>query len=155
MRKRESRIFLFVLLTALCFVLETKLQALGIRPNLTVLPVYYVGLRHGPSRGVLFGALIGAIADSLSGHLLGPNLLSKGTAALLASMVTGGFLHWTPILGALGLFAITWADGIISLAALSFFAQAHASAAVAAKAMLAQATINGAVGVFLKPTDEY
>jgi len=153
--KRGYRIFLFALVTALCFLLETKLQALGIRPNLTVLPVYYAGLRYGPARGLLIGALIGAISDSISGHLLGPNLLSKGASALLASTATGGFLRWTPLLGAIGLFVITWADGIISFATLSAFAGPPAGIDTAAKTMLAQAAVNGVVGVFLKPSDEY
>ncbi|MGD2080450.1 MAG: rod shape-determining protein MreD [Nitrospirota bacterium] len=152
--KREFGILAIALLTALCFVLESRLQVLGIRPNLTVLPVYYVGLRHGPLKGAAFGALIGAIADSLSGHLLGPNLLSKGTAGILASVVTGGFLRWSPLLGALSLFAITWADGTLSLASLSFFAKAHAGTADAARAMLGQAAVNGVIGVFLRPGDE-
>lgn len=154
MIKREFRILLFALVTALCFVLEARLQALGMRPNLTVLPVYYMGLRHGPLKGALFGVLIGAVADSLSGHLLGPNLLSKGTAGILASAVTGGFLRWTPLLGALSLFVITWVDGIISLASLSLFAKAHAGTFDVSTEMLTQATINGAIGFFLKPGDE-
>jgi rod shape-determining protein MreD len=144
----------FAFLTVLCFVLETKLEALGIRPNLTVLPVYYVGLRHGPGKGVLFGAFIGIIADSLSGGILGPNLLSKGAAALLASTITGSYLNWTPVLGAIGLFVITWADGIISLAALSVFAETPAIISVAAMAMLGQATVNCVAGVFIRPKHE-
>ncbi len=151
---RWSGIILLALLTAACFVLETRLEAFGIRPNLTVLPVYFMGLRYGPAKGVFFGALVGSIADSLSGHLLGPNLLSKGTAGLLASALTGGFLRWNPILGAIGLFVITWADGLISLGALSVFAKESAGMADAAQAMLAQATINAAFGALLKPVDE-
>lgn len=154
MTRINARVVLFVLLTAASFLLEMKIEVFHIRPNLTILPVYYVGLRYGPKRGVLFGALIGAIADSLSGHLLGPNMLSKGTAAILASLVTGGFLLWTPILGAIGLFVITWADGLMSIAALSVFAEEPVGMAVAARAMLAQASINAAFGVFLRPTDE-
>lgn len=145
---------ILALLTAACFVLETRLEAFDISPNLTVLPVYFIGLRYGPAKGAFFGALVGSIADSLSGHLLGPNLLSKGTAGVLASALTGGFLRWNPILGAVGLFVITWADGLISLGALSVFAKESASMAYAAKTMFAQASINAAFGVFLKPVDE-
>jgi rod shape-determining protein MreD len=152
--RRDLGIFILVLLTALCFVLESRIQVLGIRPDLTVLPVCYVGLRQGPLKGALFGALIGAIADSLSGHLLGPNMLSKGTAGILASVVTGGFLRWSPPLGVLSLFVITWADGILSLAALSFFAKTYGGTSDAAREMLGQATVNGVIGAFLRPGDE-
>jgi rod shape-determining protein MreD len=155
MNKGKLQTPLFVILTALCFVLETKLEIFGIRPALTLIPVYYVGLRHGAFKGALFGALIGAIADSLAGNLLGPNMLAMGTAGILASSITGGFLRWTPILGVIGLFVITWADGIVSYVALSVFAEAPTTVYNALMIMLAQATMNAVAGLFIRPTDEH
>ena len=145
---------ILVVLTALCFVLESRLELYGIRPYLTLLPAYYVGLRYGPFKGCLAGALIGAIADSLAGSLLGPNMLALGTAGILASLITGGFLRWTPISGAGGVFIITWAAGLISYASLSAFAGAPKSLSLALVALLAQAAINAIAGIFIKPADE-
>jgi rod shape-determining protein MreD len=146
---------IFIVLTVLCFVLETKLELFGIRPSLIVLPAYYVGLRYGPLKGCLVGALIGAIADSLAGHLLGPNMLALGTVGLLASVLTGGFLRWTPLLGVVGLFVITWANGIISFAALSAFAESPTGLSQAALTLLVQGTINAIAGVFIRPSDDH
>jgi rod shape-determining protein MreD len=145
----------FVALTALCFVLESRLELFGISPALTVLPVYYVGLRYGPLKGCLAGALIGAIADSLAGHLLGPEMLAMGTVGILASVLTGGFLRWTPLLGVIGLFVITWAGGVISYASLSAFAEAPTSLSNAATALLVQGTINAVAGVFIRSADDH
>jgi rod shape-determining protein MreD len=142
-------------ITILCFVLDAKLDVYGIRPDLTLLPVYYVGLRKGPVKGALFGVLIGAIADSLAGNLLGPNMLAKGTAGILATVMTGGFLRWTPLLGIIGLFAITWADGIISYAALSVFAEAPTTIYLGAITLFVQASLNAVAGFFIQPTNEY
>jgi rod shape-determining protein MreD len=144
-----------VALTALCLVLETRVELMGVRPSLIVLPVYYVGLRHSPLRGCLVGALIGAISDSLAGHLLGPNMLAMGTVGIMASMLTGGFLRWTPLLGVIALFVITFLQGIISYGALAAFAEPPATMYIAATALLVQGAINAIAGVFIKPADEH
>jgi cell shape-determining protein MreD len=141
--------------TILFFVLEAKLDVFGIRPNLTLLPVYYVGLRKGPVKGALFGVLIGAIADSLAGNLLGPNMLAKGSAGILATFITGGFLRWTPFMGVIWLFAVTWADGILSYASLSVFAEAPTSIYLGIMTLFVQASVNTVAGYFIKPTDEH
>jgi|GEM_PF-735989 len=145
---------IFVVLTALCFVLESRLELYGIRPYLTLLPVYYVGLRYGAFKGCLAGVLIGAIADSLAGTLLGPNMLALGTAGILASVITGGFLRWTPVSGSGGVFVITWIAGLISFASLSAFAEAPTTLSLALVALLAQASVNAVAGIFIKPADE-
>jgi cell shape-determining protein MreD len=151
MTKGNFEKYVFVLLTILCFVIEGKLDVYGIKLDLTLLPVYYVGLRKGPMKGALFGVLIGAIADSLAGNLLGPNMLAKGTAGILATVITGGFLRWTPLMGVIGLFVITWADGIISYASLSVFAEAPTSISLGTITLFVQASLNAMAGFFIKP----
>jgi rod shape-determining protein MreD len=155
MNKRNIEKPVLAFLTILCFVLEAKLDIFGIRPGLTLLPVYYVGLRKGPAKGALFGVLIGAIADSLAGNPLGPNMLAKGTAGIMATVLTGGFLRWTPIAGVIGLFAITWADGIISYTSLSVFAEAPTSISLAIVTLFVQASVNAVAGYFIKPAYEH
>lgn len=144
-----------VILTFLCFVLEARLDVFGIRPNLTLLPVYYVGLRKGPVKGAFFGILVGAIADSLAGNLLGPNMLSKGSAGILATVITGGFLRWTPLMGVIWIFTVTWADGILSYVSLSVFAEAPTSISLGITTLFVQASINAVAGYFIKPTVEH
>lgn len=154
MNKDKFEKFALASFTILCFVLEAKLDIFGISPNLTLLPVYYVGLRKGPVKGALFGVLIGAIADSLAGNMLGPNMLAKGSAGILATVITGGFLRWTPLMGVIWIFTVTWADGILSYASLSIFAEAPTSISIGIKTLFVQASVNAAVGYFIKPKEE-
>lgn len=144
----------FILLIILCFVIEAKVRLLGIGPAPTVLLVYYVGLRKGPVKGLLFGALLGMAADSFSGNILGPNLLSKGAVGFLSAFMTGGLFRWTPFLGLLGVSALTVVDGALSFTALALFAGTPTTISYAAAVMLGQAALNAVAGAFLRPAHE-
>ena len=144
----------FVLAVAACFLLESRLAPLGIRLNLTFLPVYYAGLRYGPSRGLLIGAAVGMASDSLSGGILGPGMLSKGMVGYLASLMTGGLFRWTPVLGLLGVAVLTAADGAVSYASLAIFSQAPAPIGEAAVAIAARGAINSIAGLYIRPAHE-
>ncbi|GAB4390541.1 MAG: hypothetical protein Kow0025_23270 [Thermodesulfovibrionales bacterium] len=144
----------FALAVVVCFVVETRLAPAGLRLNLTLLPVYWAGLRHGPARGLLTGALVGAALDSISGGILGPSMLGKGLAGYLASLMTGGLFRWTPVLGLLGLAVLTVADGAVSYASLAAFAQAPAPAGEAALAIAAQGVMNSIAGLYIRPDHE-
>jgi|Deesub1362A_J573_1020465.scaffolds.fasta_scaffold00268_6 rod shape-determining protein MreD len=146
--------FIFILLVILAFVLETRLSVLGIRPNLTVLLVYYIGLRYGSTNGIVFGSVLGMIADSLSGNILGPNMLSKGTVGLLSSSITSGFFRWTPVFGLIGVFVLTVIDGVLAFTSTAIFAQAPISFGNAILITLGQAVLNSVAGPFLKPQHE-
>jgi rod shape-determining protein MreD len=144
----------FVLLVVLCFVLESRVSLAGVSPALTLLPVYYVGLKQGSTRGLLFGALIGAIGDSLSGNILGPNMLGKGTAGFLASFMRGGLFRWTPLLGVIGVAVLTVFDGVVAFGATAAFAGTPAPLSDAAFRVLGQAAINAVAGIYIRPEDE-
>lgn len=144
----------FALLVAVFFVLEAKLSVLGIRPNLTVLLVYYVGLRHGPVKGLLFGVLIGILADSISGNILGPNMLGKGMVGYLSSFMTGGLFNWTPLFGVIGVMVLTLGDGILAFSSLAAFSHMPTTLSNAAVILSVQAAINAVAGLYIRPRDE-
>lgn len=145
---------LFALLVALCFVLESRVSVAGVSPALTLLPVYYVGLKRGSTRGLLFGALIGGIGDSLSGNILGPNMLGRGTTGFLASFMRSGPFRWTPLLGAIGVAVLTVLDGVVSFGATAAFAGMPAPLSDAAFKVLGQAVVNAVAGIYIRPEDE-
>jgi rod shape-determining protein MreD len=144
----------FTVLAALLFVLEAKLSVLGIRPNLTVLLVYFVGLRHGPTRGLLFGALVGVIADSISGNILGPNMLGKGTVGFLSSLMTRGPFNWTPLFGLIGVIVLTLGDGIMAFSSMAVFSHMPTTLSNAAFIISGQAALNAVAGLYIRPEDE-
>lgn len=148
------RTLIFALLTVLCLALDAKLTVLGINPAFTVLLVYYVGLRNGPVKGMLFGILLGTIADSLSGNIMGPNLLGKGTVGFMSSFVTGGFFHWTPFFGLISVLVLTVCDGVVSFTSMALFDQSPTTLSNAAFIILGQALLNSIAGLFLRPRHE-
>lgn len=148
-----KKAFLLTFCVALSLVLESKTTVFGIAPNLTVLIIYIVGLRGGEGRGLLMGAVIGAISDSLAGNMLGPAFLGKATAGYLAPRLTKGFFHWTPAFGIIALAVVTAADGVIEFITLTVFDTMPAPAGRAAVIILGQAAMVAAAGLFIKPKD--
>jgi cell shape-determining protein MreD len=143
--------FIFILLMILAFVLEAKIPVLGVRLNLTVIFVYYIGLKHGPSRGLLFGAFVGAMEDSIATGILGPCMLGKATVGFLSSFITGGLFIWTPLLGLVWLVALTMLDGMISFASLAIFSHQPMPFSKALLTVFLQGIINGPFGLIFKP----
>jgi rod shape-determining protein MreD len=145
---------LFIVLVVLAFLVESRVTVYGARLNITVLFAYYVGLRHGALRGTAFGAVLGLLADSIAGNILGPNMLAMGTVGYLAPFFTRGVFTWTPFLGFLAVLVLTVIGGIISFASMTVFAHQPAVFPVAFSAMLIQGIVNSLAGPFLRPGDE-
>lgn len=146
----------FIIITAVlsaAFVAESRMTIFGIHPNFTVLIAYMAGLRLGPVKGSFAGAGIGMAADSVAGSMLGPMMLSKSTAGYLASFLREGFLIWSPLLGAIALFALTGIDGLLSWSCGSLFGQDTAALSDISRNIFWQAVINALAGPFLRPED--
>lgn len=147
------KLWIGILLLA-AFVVESRFSPLGAGMNLTVLFAYWAGLRYGPVHGTLAGAGIGAIADSVSGGMLGPFMLSKATAGYLASNLRGGLFLWSPPVGIVAIMAITAIDGFIAYTCYSVFGLAEAGIWAASKTIFLQAALNIWAGLLLRPGDE-
>jgi hypothetical protein len=120
----------------LSFFLQGRVSVLGISPDLTVLLVYYVG----------------ALEDSLSSSIIGPNLLSKGIVGFSASFfVTGGFLRWTPVLGLLAVASFTVIDNAVVFLAQSIFDKMPAAPSSALFIAIMQSILNAIAGFFIRP----
>lgn len=143
----------YILLIA-AFVAEARISILGAGLNLTVLFVYWTGLRYGPTRGTLAGALVGAIADSVAGGMLGPMMLSKATAGFLASFFRGGLFMWSPVLGVIAVFLLTGLDGFVSFALNAIYQQPAGAFGEAARQIFLQSALNIWAGLLLRPEDE-
>lgn len=137
----------------MAFLLQTKISLLSVAPNITAILAYYAGIKYGQNRGVLFGLLIGAIEDSLSSPILGPNMLGKGLVGFSASLfISGGIFVWTPLLGMLGIALLTFVDNSAVFLSLSIFDRPPTNALTALFITIMQALLNSAAGMFIKPT---
>jgi rod shape-determining protein MreD len=137
----------------IAFILQAKVSVLSISPNLTALIAYYAGIKYGENKGMFSGLLIGAIEDSLSSPILGPNMLGKGLTGYFSSFfISGGFLVWTPLLGILGLFVLTLIDNSVVFFSLSVFDTLPTAHSEAMFTSVMQALLNSAMGMFIRPS---
>jgi rod shape-determining protein MreD len=137
----------------LTFIIQESVSLFNVTPNLTVVLVFYVGIRKGEVTGIFFGSLIGILEDSLSGALLGPNLLSKGLAGYLSSLIYSRFFIWTPLLGIISISALTLIDSSIVFISRSIFDKIPVSISAAFFAIAIQSLLNAPLGILLRPKD--
>jgi rod shape-determining protein MreD len=139
----------------LTFIIQESVSLFNVTPNLTVVLVFYVGIRKGEVTGIFFGSLIGIVEDSLSGALLGPNLLSKGLAGYLSSLIYSRFFIWTPLLGIISISALTLIDSSIVFISRSIFDKIPVSIGAAFFAIAIQSLLNAPLGILLRPKDTH
>jgi rod shape-determining protein MreD len=138
--------------TCLALFLEGRITILGIAPDLTALLAFYVGMRYGETRGLLAGVVIGALEDSVSASIIGPNLLGKGIVGFSASFfVSGRLLRWTPLLGLIVVSLLTFADGFVVFLAKSVFDKVPAVPSTAFLVSIMQSVLNAPAGIFVRP----
>lgn len=145
------KILLFILTLSLALMIQSKVTIFGIPPSLTVIIPYYIGLRRGGRKGILIGSLIGMIEDSLSGNILGPHLLGKGIVGFSASLLSGSFFRWTPLLGIIGLFSLTIIDDLTVFLTKTIFNIQLIPTIRLITTVLFQGFLNAIAGVFLRP----
>lgn len=149
-----KRIVIFSMLTLLALLIETRYRFFGLGLNLTVLMTYIVGVRWGHAQGIIYGAGMGLVIDSLSVGFIGPSLAGKATAGYIASFVNRGLFTWAPVFGFFASAAVTMVDGFISYGALWAFTNKLPDAGYAVVSISAQAALNAACGFFITPPDE-
>jgi rod shape-determining protein MreD len=145
----------YLFLTAalfLAFFLQGRISVLGISPDLTALLAFYIGIRYGQTQGLLAGVVIGALEDSISSSIIGPNLLAKGMVGFSSSFfVSGGLLRWTPLLGVIVVSLLTSLDGLVVFLTRSVFDRVPAAPSVAFLVSTMQSILNAPAGIFVRP----
>jgi rod shape-determining protein MreD len=143
----------FFLSIIAAFIVQSHISLWGVAPDLTLVVAYTVGIHSGSTKGILLGSVVGILEDSVSGNILGPNLLGKGMAGFLASFSSGSLLRWTPLLGVLSLFALTLVDGGVVFLTRTIFETSPASLSRGIFTVLMQGILNSAIGIFIRPHD--
>ncbi len=144
---------LWAIIFFVMLILQGTISFLHIHLNLTVLLVYYIGIKKKEVKGLLFGACIGIIEDSLSGAFLGPNLLSKGLVGYFSSFIYKRFFIWTPLLGVISVCAFTMLDSGIVFLSRTMFDSMPVPLGNAAYIIVMQSLLNSLFGMAIKPRD--
>lgn len=142
---------IFLGMIFLALLLESRISVFGTPPNLTAAIAYYFGLKHGETKGIFFGSLIGLLEDGLSGNILGPNLLGKGLVGFFSAFMSGSFFRWTPLLGMFGIFFLTALDGITVFFSRTAFELMPTSIPNAISIVIVSAIMNSFLGIFIRP----
>ncbi|HXX57493.1 MAG TPA: rod shape-determining protein MreD [Thermodesulfovibrionales bacterium] len=145
---RHVALFIAVLVS---FVLQTRVRIFGVPPELTVIVVYYIGVTGGAAKGILLGSLIGIVEDSISGGIIGPNLLGKGMVGFFSSVMAGGLFRWTPLLGLLIISSLTVLDGFVVFFSRMFYSSLSVPPHRVFLTVVIQGLINALAGIFIKP----
>ena len=136
----------------LAFFLQGRISVLGISPDLTALLAFYIGIRCGETKGLMAGIVIGALEDSISSSIIGPNLIGKGFVGFSSSFfVSGGLLRWTPLLGVIVVSLLTSLDGLIVFLTRSVFDSVPAAPSVVFLVSTMQSILNAPAGIFVRP----
>lgn len=142
----------FLLLIFFAFFFKGTPAFPDVSPNLTALLAFYAGIRFGETKGLLMGVLIGALEDSLSTSIIGPNVLSKGMVGFSASFfISRGFLMWTPFLGIIAVALLTFLDNSMVFLARSVFDRAPAALSSFLFVSVMQSLLNAPAGAFIRP----
>lgn len=143
-------IYLFwALIILFALLLQGSLSLFDVSPNVTVLLVCYIGIKKGETKGMLIGALIGLIEDSLSASLFGPHMLSKGIIGYLSPYIYNKFLIWTPLLSVTLVCFVTSLDGSTVFLARSLFDKMPANFWAALFIITMQSLFNAPLGLLL------
>lgn len=145
-------IWVVIILTIV--VVQGSITLLDVTPNLTVILVYYLGIKQKEVKGMFLGALIGLIEDILSyNNFVGPNFLSKGLIGSLSSTIANKIFIWTPILGIISILIFTLIDSFIVFSSKSLFYVIPTKISTALFISLIQSLINAPFGIFIKPKE--
>jgi rod shape-determining protein MreD len=144
------RYLLWAFIIIIALLLQGSLSIFDVTPNITVLLVCYLGIKKGETKGMLIGALIGFIEDSLSASLLGTHLLSKGIIGYFSPYIYNKFLIWTPLLSVSLVCFVTVLDGSIVFLARSLFDKMPVSFGAGLLIITIQSLFNAPFGLILR-----
>lgn len=82
----------------------------GIKPDLVLVLVCFFSARHEQGRGMAYGAFTGLLIDVSGGFIIGPNIVSKTVAAVLARTVRDNLFDWNIVVGTFMVAALTVID---------------------------------------------
>jgi rod shape-determining protein MreD len=111
------RFLLYVTLVVLITPLQTTvIEALsigGVKPDLGLVAVLFVGYLYGELDGLVVGGLVGLMLDLFSGGLLGANLVTKMSVGVVSGLLGRLLLDLTPLTTMLVAFTLSLAAGCL------------------------------------------
>lgn len=136
---------LLLVLVPLQTTLLPHMTVWGIKPDMGLVVVAFIGLLAGELEGLLMGVAIGWVMSLFSAGDLWLNVLTKGGVGLLAGLLGRQVSHVTPTVVGIGLLAISLFVGVVATLALKNI-DASQSWWMMQSIVLPQACFDGVVG---------
>lgn len=92
-----------------------------VKPDLSLLVVFFAGLLFGEEEGVAIGVFLGFVLDIFYGGILGINFFSKGVIGYISGSIGRHFLNNNPMFNIISIFILSLVDLLISALLLSLF----------------------------------
>ncbi|KJR40842.1 membrane protein [Candidatus Magnetoovum chiemensis] len=151
--EKTKKLSILILCSCLLMYLD-QLNLFGYKFNITVFFIYYLTLKNVPETALVFGALIGAVMDSISMKLIGPNILANGAVVFMGYLVKHSMFNLTFLLNSILCFIFTISNGIIVYMSLLIFDKHPIEIVNILPIMLFQAVINGVLAyLFLRDSE--
>jgi len=146
---KKVLLWIIILLTIIFF--ESMIALPYLKLNLTLVPVYYIGVREGAFQGCLSGIFTGFLEDAISGDFIGPSILSKGFIGIISSYLSDRFFIWKPMLGIISIFLLSMIEETIVYFSLTIFSKGPTSFQEFLMMSFIRSIINIPAGRFIKP----
>ena len=95
----------------------------GTKPDFILIIVCFYALRYGQVKGAVFGAVTGLLLDTVSGFVLGPNIISKSIAGLVVSAVRSRVFQWNLLVNTLVVAVLSVTDIFLVYICLETFSK--------------------------------
>ncbi|MBI2206334.1 MAG: rod shape-determining protein MreD [Candidatus Rokubacteria bacterium] len=129
--------------------LAPALRVADVAPDIPLLVVLLLALRHGPEFGGLAGFAAGLLQDAVSGGLVGVQALTKGVVGFGIGTLGGRFSVTQPLVQVPGLVLLSIVEGLGRFVILKLFHYPAAFGEVMTYVVLPQALYNGFLGAAL------
>ena len=142
-------IFYFLGILGLILFQTTLLESatiMGIKPDLTLIAVYFVGLVGGEVHGAMAGLVLGYLMDLMSGGVWGIHLATKSTLGFLSGLLGRTLVNMKGVFTGAIIAFCSLVQGLIFVLVSSFTLEPESLMVLLTHTLLPQAIYDGVVG---------
>jgi rod shape-determining protein MreD len=142
---KEFKNALLWLLAGVLVIIIDGFSLFSMRLNLTVLLVFYMGMKLKPYRALFWATVIGVVLDSVSMRLTGPNVMTKALIVFACWVLNSGAFKLTAVFNSVICYLLTAADLALVYLLISVFDTKPVEFADASVNVVFQSFVNGAL----------
>jgi rod shape-determining protein MreD len=115
-------LLIYIVFAFIAVAFQGTLMSQAARPDIILILVIFYSIKHGQMRGVMYAVLTGALIDSASGIILGPNIMSKVITAYFVPSIRRKLFQWNIIISTVIIVIFSIFDVMLNILCLTTFA---------------------------------